>query len=255
MTAPARPNAAATIATTFSPPNWSGIARAMPRKSTRTDTRRVAARSQYRRLLSVPRPRARLCQPGGEARERPVGRLRRDVRTREGALEPLRRGERAPRRGGELVDQVEDELDAVSHCVLRELAYEAGAGAADCGEAEVSRERMQDVRDAFEAYGWRLLEVDNRVTGGSDPFLLDGELVGWTLARGVDRPSVELAFYAFGDLGQETRNLRNICYCVHEQTGQRLFFAKRGKPEWRSELASFVQHVLDWARREREKPT
>lgn len=106
----------------------------------------------------------------------------------------------------------------------------------------MSRERMNDLLAALREVGWVLLGPEAYPEGSDDPFVLHGDGVKWGLAS-VSGSLLELEFHAFDGLGRRTDQLRDILYCVERSTGRKLYFEKRDNPEWKANLARFVEQV------------
>src|SRR5262245_25085582 len=106
----------------------------------------------------------------------------------------------------------------------------------------MTRQRMDDVLDELRNHGWYLLGEHEHPNASPDPFALD-DTVTWVISRADNPAVVELRFVAFGHLGQRTSALRDIMYCDVVGRDERLYFAKRHKPEWRRDLVAFVQRV------------
>ena len=127
----------------------------------------------------------------------------------------------------------------------RTLAKWGDASTRLLGRVVMSKGRMEDLLEALRNDGWRLLSEREHPNASSDPFKLEDDIVRWAISR-ADNPSVvELEFHAFADLGQRTGLLRDILYCQVVGRDEKLYFAKREKPEWRQNLAKFVQYLKD----------
>jgi hypothetical protein len=113
---------------------------------------------------------------------------------------------------------------------------------------------MQDVLLALEASGWRLLSSHDCDVCSDDPFKLEDNEVEWGLARDASEPTLRIKFRAVGARGERTKNLSDIHYCFHHETGETLHFEKRMKPEWRQGVTEFVDRLNEWAQSVARKP-
>jgi hypothetical protein len=103
----------------------------------------------------------------------------------------------------------------------------------------MTRQRLDDLLAALATYGWLPVVEDSH----GELFELIDDRVTWTLEHSGGRSTIELTFHAFGDLGQRVRDLRDILYCVDTVTGAKLYFHRRGSPDWQRELLDFVERL------------
>jgi len=98
----------------------------------------------------------------------------------------------------------------------------------------MSKERMNDLQDAFEKKSWKVANPEML-------FEIEGELIHWNLVRSNTRSTIELEFYIVGRLGQRSYDLRDICYCDDLNSGHTLLFQKRSAETWPISVRDFVR--------------
>lgn len=101
----------------------------------------------------------------------------------------------------------------------------------------MTAERLDDLLDLLHADGWLLINSRDMHVICSDDHL------HWELEHPQAGATVELLFYAVGDLGERTDQLKDIRSCRRQGDEFKLAFVKRTSPEWLAGVRSFVEAI------------
>lgn len=101
----------------------------------------------------------------------------------------------------------------------------------------MTAERLNDLLDLLHADGWLLTNSPDMHVICSDDHL------HWELEHPQTGATAALLFYAVGDMGERTDQLKDVRWCRRQGDEFKLAFVKRTSPEWLSGARRFVEAI------------